>query len=89
MPDEHPSRRASDALIIEMHGDLRALMKQMEQITGNGDPSSGSIGLLGKDLKSVERRVRALEGWRKWVNGVGAAVGAIFSSTIAYLGLKH
>ncbi len=87
MPYTGPNRRATDTtrdLVIETNASLKALSDFLM------DDKLGAISLIRTDLSEVKRvaetleiRVADIEGWRKWVNGIGAACAAIGTFVLA------
>lgn len=73
---------AVETILTEARDDHRELITYLR---GNHQP--GVIARIRSDVEAVETRITELEGWRKWANGVGAAVGAIFTAALGYLGL--
>ena len=77
MIDLHERVASLETLATEIKADVRDLV---ECLKGDGQP-----GILTK----LDGRIENLEGWRSWVNGIAAAVGALFTAVTAYFGLKE
>ncbi len=65
-------------LVVETHTRLNTLC---DYIMDNGQP--GAISKLNTLVVDIDTRVQSLEGWKKWVNGVGATLGAIAAFVMA------
>ena len=79
MDNETVERRVGIALLDERVRNLQVDVQEL-LICIKGDNNGGS---------SILGRLGALERWRSWVNGVGAACGAAFTALTAYLGWRQ
>ena len=77
MIDLHERVAALETLATEIKADVRDLVGCLK---GNGQE-----GVLTK----LDSRLKSVEGWRAWVNGIAAAIGALFTAVTAYFGLKE
>ena len=91
MMDWDGTERRGTNPLIRLHEDVAETRKTVElmytQLLG-GDGQPGAIANIIKNMEKLEERVDDLDGWRKWVNGVSAAVGAVFAGLMALLGLR-
>lgn len=81
---EAQGRRASDPLILEMHGDMKVLCSQMETLLGNGQP--GLIAVLDNRVGSLEETRASAHGWLKGALWVVGAMGATIAAAATLWG---
>lgn len=81
-------RREGYTVLCEEVAVIKEVVGRLEKsLLGNG--RQGKLADLDDDISKLDERLEHLEGWRKWINGVTAAVTAILSAAVTWLGLKH
>jgi len=86
MPAE--SRRASDKILMEMHGNIKTLVALRETDVKARDDMKDRLDNHGKRISLTEGALKGIDGTIKGIKMSGGVITLLLTGLLGYLGLK-